>query len=80
MNCLIVLNLTFSIIVTLAIDRVHTGVGKLWKLMIPFSMTWKVLEKRSFQNGCGTFWILLGKVIKCPEMDISKCRIERHIP
>ena len=29
------------------------GFGELWKLIMPFSRTWKVLEKRSFQISYG---------------------------
>ena len=32
------------------LHRVRAGFGKLWKLKISFSRTWKVLEKRSFSN------------------------------
>ena len=46
-------------------------IGKLWKFIIPFSRTWKVLEK-----GGNSKWLwkgsrfLLGKILQCPEIDI----------
>ena len=33
--------------------RVLESFGKLWKLIMQFSRTWRVLEKRGFQNGYG---------------------------
>ena len=41
-------------------DRVRTGFEKLWKLKMPFSRTWKVLEKREdFQMAMEKCWIFV---------------------
>ena len=52
------------------------GFGKLWKLIMQFSRTWKVLENEDFSIWrCKSFGFLFGKVLKYPEMDfISWCR------
>ena len=45
---------------------------KLWKLIMPLSRTWKVLEKRSFSNWLWkSFGFLFGKILKFPKMDIT---------
>ena len=50
------------------LGRVRTGLesfGKLWKFIMPFSMTWKVLEKEDFSNWLWkSFEPLFGKFLK----------------
>ena len=37
----------------------YTGFGKFWKLIMPFSRTWKVLEKGDFKVVMVKFWIFV---------------------
>ena len=47
------------------------GFGKLWKLMIQFSRSWKVLEKKEFfKMAMEKFWIFVWENSKCSKMDI----------
>ena len=51
--------------------RVLKRFGVLWKLMMQFSKTWKVLEKDCFSKWpCESFGFLFGKILKYPKMDI----------
>ena len=47
------------------------GFGKLWKLIMQFTRTWNVFNREVFQNGYGKFWILYGKILKYPQIDIT---------
>ena len=42
--------------------RVLESFGKLWKLVMPFSRTWKVLEKdKFFKVAMESFWIFISQ-------------------
>ena len=46
--------------------------GKLWKLIMPVSRTWEVLEKKSFSKKLWkNFGFLFRKILKYPKMDIG---------
>ena len=52
--------------------RVLESLGKLWKLIMRFSRTWKVLEKeRFFKLALESFGFLFGGILKYPEMDMT---------
>lgn len=47
--------------------RVHIGFGTLWKLIMPFSMTWKILVKGGLPKWLlKRFGFLFGDIIKYP--------------
>ena len=54
------------------VNSVCMSFETVWKLIMQFSGTWKILEKRSVSN-----WLwkglafLLGKILKYPEMDMT---------
>ena len=46
--------------INIVIYRVRTGFVKLWKLMIQFSRTWRVLVKETFfKTAIEKFWIFV---------------------
>jgi len=49
----------------------RTGFGKLWKLIMPFSRTRNVLEKRGFSMRLGrSFGFLFRKILQYPKIYI----------
>ena len=45
--------------------RILESFGKLWKLKMPFSRTWKFLERRGFTKWLWkSFGFLFGKILK----------------
>ena len=44
-------------------SRIRMGVGKLWKLKMPFSRNWKVLERDDFYSEYGKVLDFFGKIV-----------------
>ena len=62
------------------VRKVRTGFGKSWILLMSYSRTCKVLEKRSFSKWLRkTFGFWFGKALKYPRMDITQCLTKYHI-
>jgi len=52
--------------------RVLKSFGKVWKLKMPFSRTWKALDKEISEVPMEKFWIFVWKNSKkYPKMDVA---------
>ena len=57
-----------STTIHIAYDRAHMGFGKLWKMIMQFSRTWKVLEEERLSKLLWkSFEFLLRNILKYPK-------------